>query len=213
MMLRGQDLQDTPVDQTTLPNTDRTARRPFAHIVVTRLRNDRRRVADAARCPSGASLSSGTAPRPGTGSRSRGRERPSASGSTISLASLINYRTPVEVMSEAEPVIRAMPDANVPIIRSSGVPVHGSGRIQARSPTPGSPSMPTGSLAPSAPVRSKAACSGDVASITHPGAVEGSVRPGRRHRPGGAFGEDIEGAVDRVAMTRATQRFVILTNT
>ena len=47
----------------------------------------------------------------------------------IDLASLsINYRTPAEVMAEAEPVIRAaIPDANVPTsIRSSGVPVvHG----------------------------------------------------------------------------------------
>ena len=47
----------------------------------------------------------------------------------INLASLsINYRTPEEVMAEAEPVIRAvLPDANVPAsIRSSGVPVvHG----------------------------------------------------------------------------------------
>ena len=40
----------------------------------------------------------------------------------------INYRTPSEIMTEAEPVIRAaLPDANVPTsIRSSGVPVtHG----------------------------------------------------------------------------------------
>src|SRR5271167_1660535 len=47
----------------------------------------------------------------------------------IRLASLsINYRTPEEVMAEAEPVIRAvLPDANVPAaIRSSGIPVvHG----------------------------------------------------------------------------------------
>src|SRR3954468_3486098 len=45
------------------------------------------------------------------------------------MASLsINYRTPEEVMVEAEPVIRAaLPDANVPTsIRSSGIPVvHG----------------------------------------------------------------------------------------
>ena len=49
----------------------------------------------------------------------------------VDLASLtINYRTPEEVMAEAEPVIRAvLPDANVPTsIRSSGIPVeHGSG--------------------------------------------------------------------------------------
>lgn len=37
----------------------------------------------------------------------------------------INYRTPEEVMREAEPVIRAaLPDANVPTsIRSNGIPV------------------------------------------------------------------------------------------
>ena len=55
---------------------------------------------------------------------------PQASGyNEINLASLtINYRTPEEVMAEAEPVIRAaLPDANVPTsIRSTGVPVlHG----------------------------------------------------------------------------------------
>ena len=47
----------------------------------------------------------------------------------IDLATLrINYRTPEEVMAEAEPVIRAVvPDANVPTsVRSSGIPVvHG----------------------------------------------------------------------------------------
>src|ERR1700712_578710 len=48
----------------------------------------------------------------------------------VTMASLtINYRTPEEVMAEAEPVIRAvLPDANVPTsIRTSGIPVgHGS---------------------------------------------------------------------------------------
>ena len=44
----------------------------------------------------------------------------------IAVASLtINYRTPAEVMAEAEPVIRAvLPDANVPTsIRSNGLAV------------------------------------------------------------------------------------------
>jgi superfamily I DNA/RNA helicase len=48
----------------------------------------------------------------------------------VNLASLtINYRTPEEVMAEAEPVIMAaLPDANVPTsVRESGFPVvHGS---------------------------------------------------------------------------------------
>ena len=81
--------------------------------------------------PAAASPSSATGPRPGTGSPSRGTNGSSGSASTTSrMASLtINYRTPEEVMAEAEPVIRAaLPDANVPTsIRRSGVPVvHGS---------------------------------------------------------------------------------------
>lgn len=48
----------------------------------------------------------------------------------VSIAALtVNYRTPEEVMAEAEPVIRhAIPDANVPTsIRRSGIPVrHGT---------------------------------------------------------------------------------------
>ena len=36
----------------------------------------------------------------------------------------VNYRTPDEIMAEAEPVIRAIPDANVPTpVRRSGMPV------------------------------------------------------------------------------------------
>ena len=49
-------------------------------------------------------------------------------GSTVASLTL-NYRTPVEVMAEAEPVIRAaLPDANVPTsVRRTGVPVgHGT---------------------------------------------------------------------------------------
>jgi superfamily I DNA/RNA helicase len=45
----------------------------------------------------------------------------------VTLTSLgINYRTPHEFMTEAEPVIRAaLPDANVPLsVRRTGVPVH-----------------------------------------------------------------------------------------
>ena len=67
----------------------------------------------------------------------------------VDLASLsINYRTPEEVMAEAEPVIRAvLPDANVPTsIRSTGVPVvHGSVGGPRRDPgRPGWPRTPTG---------------------------------------------------------------------
>ena len=116
-------------------------------------------------------------------------------------------------MAEAEPVIRAvLPDANVPTsIRSSGVPVvHGPCRTWARSSTPGSPRTPTGSPASSAIPTFRA--TSRVRSLT-PELSKGLefdlvvlVDPE-------AFGDGIEGAVDRyVAMTRATQQLVILTS-
>ena len=79
----------------------------------------------------------------------------------IDLASLsINYRTPEEVMAEAEPVIRAvLPDANVPTSdpqqRRPRRARHRR-RSWARSSTPGSPSTPTGSPASSAPTGDEA---------------------------------------------------------
>ena len=86
-MLRGQDLQDRLVDEAALSSADPDLLAgPFAHIVV----DEAQELTDAEwqmlllRCPSGASPSSGTAPRPGTGSRSRGRNDSSGSGSTRS---------------------------------------------------------------------------------------------------------------------------------
>jgi DNA helicase IV len=134
----------------------------------------------------------------------------------ITLASLtINYRTPEEVMAEAEPVIRAaLPDANVPTsIRGSGVPVvHGS--------TDELHSILDTWLAEHAEGEGIACVIGDptfrgtsrVRSLA-PELAKGLefdlvvlVDPE-------AFGTGIEGAVDRyVAMTRATQQLVILTS-
>ena len=192
-MLRGDDLRDALVDEAALPE-----RRPGPARRTVRAHRgrrgpgaDRRGVADAAAPLPVAQLHHrrATAPRPGTGSPSRGRSGSSGSGSTGStLASLsINYRTPEEVMAEAEPVIRAaLPDANVPTsIRSSGVPVvHGSAadldaivddlargarrrdRLRDRRPD----------------VRGRRP---RVRSLT-PELVEGArVRPGRPRRPGG----------------------------
>jgi superfamily I DNA/RNA helicase len=136
----------------------------------------------------------------------------------VELASLsINYRTPEEVMAEAEPVIRAVfPDANVPTsVRSSGVPVeHGS----------------TADLA--SIIDTWVATHDDgIACIIGSEIEDGTFRPTPRVRSltpelskglefdlvvlvdPESFGEGIEGAVDRyVAMTRATQRLVILTS-
>jgi superfamily I DNA/RNA helicase len=133
----------------------------------------------------------------------------------VRVASLtINYRTPEEVMAEAEPVIRAvLPDANVPVsIRHGGVPVtHGAaadldtilagwlaGHAEGTACVIGVPGF-----------RPR---SGRVQSLT-PELAKGLefdlvvlVDPGR-------FGSGVQGAVDRyVAMTRATRQLVILTS-
>jgi DNA helicase IV len=132
------------------------------------------------------------------------------------MASLsINYRTPEEVMAEAEPVIRAvLPDANVPTsIRSSGSPVVHGPAAELRS-------VLDTWLADHAEGEGIACVIGDptfrgeprIRSLT-PELSKGLefdlvvlVDPGE-------FGDGIEGAVDRyVAMTRATQRLVILTS-
>ncbi|MFT3872494.1 MAG: hypothetical protein QM714_07590 [Nocardioides sp.] len=137
----------------------------------------------------------------------------------IELATLsINYRTPEEVMVEAEPVIRAeRPDANVPTsIRSTGVPVRHGERSQLH-----------------AILDSWLTEHGDgIACVISVVDVEDDALPAnpqvRWLTPELAkglefdlvvlvdpadFGEGIEGAVDRyVAMTRATQQLVVLTS-
>ena len=132
----------------------------------------------------------------------------------INLAALnINYRTPEEVMTEAEPVIRAaLPDANVPVsIRSTGIPVlHG----------------PVSDLGPVLEAWLAAHADGIAAVIGDPAfRATARVRSLSPELSKGlefdlvvlvdpaAFGDGIEGTVDRyVAMTRSTQRLVILTS-
>jgi superfamily I DNA/RNA helicase len=132
----------------------------------------------------------------------------------VGLASLgINYRTPEEVMVEAEPVIRAaLPDANVPTsIRSTGLPVvHGSVEDldEILETWLGEHVEGTACVIGDAAFRATAR----VRSLT-PELAKGLefdlvvlVDPE-------SFGAGIEGAVDRyVAMTRATQRLVVLTS-
>ncbi|HEU4337655.1 MAG TPA: AAA family ATPase, partial [Nocardioides sp.] len=130
----------------------------------------------------------------------------------VSVAPLtVNYRTPAEVMAEAEPVIRAaLPGANVPTsVRVSGIPVlHASAaerdaiigdwlaeHAEGTAVVVGDPTF-----ADTPRVRSLA-----------PELVKGLefdlvvlVDPV-------GFGDGVAGAVDRyVAMTRATQRLVVL---
>lgn len=132
----------------------------------------------------------------------------------VTLASLtINYRTPEEIMAEAAPVIRAaLPDANVPTsIRSGGVPVvHGSvsdlddvldtwlaSHADGIACVIGDPGYEATSRVRSLTPELSKGLEFDLVVVIDPE----------------SFGEGIEGAVDRyVAMTRATQRLVVLTS-
>jgi len=217
-LLRRESIRDSLVDEAALPNTDPDLLEgPFAHVIV----DEAQELTDAEwqmllrRCPSRSFTIVGDRAQATHGFTESWQERLERIGlDNINLASLsINYRTPEEVMAEAEPVIRAVfPDANVPIsIRSSGVDVvHG--------PTSDLGSILDTWLATHAGI---ACVIGDrtfkvtsrVRSLT-PELSKGLefdlvvlVDPD-------AFGLGIEGTVDRyVAMTRATQQLVILTST
>ncbi len=217
-MLRGEDFQDALVQQAALPGADpdRLAG-PFAHIVV----DEAQELTDAEwqmlllRCPSRSFTIVGDRAQARHGFTESWQERLERIGlDPISLATLsINYRTPEEVMAEAEPVIRAvLPDANVPTsIRRTGVAVgYGS-------------ASDLGSIVDAwlaAHAEGIACVIGDPAFAARP-----RVRSLTPELSKGlefdlvvlidpeAFGEGIEGAVDRyVAMTRATQQLVILTS-
>jgi hypothetical protein len=216
-MLRGEDFQDALVDEAALPGTDPDLLAgPFAHIVV----DEAQELTDAEwqmlllRCPSRSFTIGGDRAQARHGFTESWRERLERVGfDRISLASLgINYRTPEEVMAEAEPVIRAvLPDANVPVsIRSTGVPVvHGSaseldpilgawlaGLAEGTACVIGDPAFPATSRVQSLTPELAKGLEFDLVILVDPE----------------AFGTGIEGAVDRyVAMTRATQQLVILT--
>lgn len=216
-MLRHPDIRENLVGETAWRSTDPDLLAgPFAHIVV----DEAQELTDAEwqmlllRCPSRSFTIVGDRAQARHGFIESWQERLERIGlDRITLASLsINYRTPDEIMAEAEPVIRAvLPDANVPIsIRRTDVPVvHGS-------------ASDLGSLLDTwlaAHAEGIACVIGDptfratsrVRSLT-PALTKGLefdlvvlVDPE-------AFGTGIEGAVDHyVAMTRATQQLVILT--
>ncbi|MGV9327124.1 RNA polymerase recycling motor ATPase HelR [Streptosporangium sandarakinum] len=217
-MLRGQDLQDALVDEAALPGADPDLLAgPFAHIVV----DEAQELTDAEwqmlllRCPSRSFTIVGDRAQARHGFTESWRERLERIGlDRISLASLtVNYRTPEEVMAEAEPVIRAaLPDANVPTsIRSGGVPVvHGPAselnavldawlaeHADGIACVIGDPAFQATSRVRSLTPELAKGLEFDLVVL---------VDPER-------FGEGIEGAVDRyVAMTRATQRLVVLTS-
>jgi DNA helicase IV len=131
----------------------------------------------------------------------------------------INYRTPTEVMTEAEPVIRAaLPDANVPTsIRSSGIPVMHAGVADLdRILDDWSDEHDEGIACVIATERPAGAVARQRVRYLTPELCKGMefdlvvlVDPGTF---GGAEQGEITGAVDRyVAMTRATGQLAILT--
>ncbi len=192
---------------------------PFAHIVV----DEAQELTDAQwqmlllRCPSRSFTIVGDRAQARHGFRESWPERLARVGfDRIKVASLgINYRTPEEIMAEAEPVIRAaLPDANVPTsIRSSGIPVRHA-RVAELAP------ILDGWLAGNAEgiacVISADGALGNGFDAARVRALTPELAKGLEFdlvvllEPEG-FGEGIEGAVDRyVAMTRATQQLVLL---
>ncbi|QLE70399.1 AAA family ATPase [Streptomyces rectiverticillatus] len=217
-MLHGRDLQDTLIDESALPGTtpDLLAG-PFAHIVV----DEAQELTDAEwqmlllRCPSRSFTIAGDRAQARHGFTESWQERLERVGlDRVNVTSLsINYRTPEEVMTEAEPAIRAaLPDANVPAsVRSSGIPVvHGSvadldavlgtwlaAHADGIACVIGDPSFRATSRVRSLTPSLSKGLEFDLVVLIDPE----------------TFGEGIEGAVDRyVAMTRATQQLVILTS-
>jgi superfamily I DNA/RNA helicase len=216
--LRHQDLRDALVDAAGLPTADPDhLAGPFAHVVV----DEAQELTDAEwqmlllRCPSRSFTIVGDRAQARHGFPESWQDRLERIGlDRVSLASLsINYRTPEEVMAEAEPVIRAaLPDANVPTsIRSTGVPVvHGSvsdlgaildGWLSAHAEgiacVIGDPTFRATPRVRSLTPELAKGLEFDLVVLVDPE----------------AFGTGIEGAVDRyVAMTRATQQLVVLTS-
>ncbi|MFH9203033.1 RNA polymerase recycling motor ATPase HelR [Streptomyces anulatus] len=218
VMLRGADLRESlaTADRPSGVESDLLAG-PFAHIVV----DEAQELTDAQwqmliqRCPSRSFTVVGDRAQARHGFTESWRERLERVGlDRITLASLtINYRTPEEIMAEAEPVVRAvLPDANVPTsVRSSGIPV-----------TYG----PVGDL--DAVLADWLAAHDDgIACVIGAPAFRATPRL-RSLTPELSkglefdlvvlvdpedFGVGVEGAVDRyVAMTRATRELVVLTS-
>lgn len=215
-MLRAQDFQNTLDNEAAVPSVEsEQLAGPFAHIVV----DEAQELTDAEwqmllrRCPSRSFTIVGDRAQARHGFSDSWRARLERVGlHQVELASLsINYRTPEEVMQEAEPVIRAvLPDANVPTsIRSNGRPVVYASRAELDSILErwlathsegiacviGDPSFPSTARVRSLRPEHSKGLEFDLVVLVHPE----------------DFGAGIEGAVDRyVAMTRATEQLVIL---
>ncbi|NJP66641.1 RNA polymerase recycling motor ATPase HelR [Streptomyces spiramenti] len=215
-MLRGEDLRERLVDVSSLPVADPDVLAgPFAHVVV----DEAQELTDAEwrmlvrRCPSRSFTVVGDRAQARAGFAESWTERLERVGfGRLRLATLgINYRTPQEVMAEAEPVIRAaLPDANVPTsVRSGGVPVLRGERGEldavlaswlaehegATACVIGDPTFEETPRVRSLPPELAKGLEFDLVVLVEPE----------------AFGDGVTGAVDRyVAMTRVTRQLVVL---
>ncbi|MGA7148400.1 MAG: RNA polymerase recycling motor ATPase HelR [Microbacterium sp.] len=216
-MLSREDFDNSLADEaeTDLAEPDRLAG-PFGHIVV----DEAQELTDAEwrmlllRCPSRSFTIVGDRAQARHGFTESWMERLERVGiERAEIASLtINFRTPLEVMAEAELIIRAaLPDANVPTsVRSSGIPVRHAPRSDREAILAGwLEDHPEGiacvigdaDFVPRDRVRSLSpqlakGLEFDLVVLVEPD----------------TWGSGIEGAVDRyVAMTRATAQLVVLT--
>lgn len=217
-MLSGEDLKNSLAGESTFPSPDpdRLAG-PFGHIVV----DEAQELTDAhwrmllRRCPSRSFTIAGDRSQARHGFVESWHQRLERVGfSQVNLAYLdVNYRTPVEVMAAAEPVIqRALPQTKVPTsVRSTGIPVTIGKVSDLRSIVnnwlsehPHGTACVIGDQTFRSPTRVRSLSPTQVKGLEFDFVV--LVDPED-------FGEGIEGAVDRyVAMTRATQELVILTS-
>ncbi|SIO84486.1 RNA polymerase recycling motor ATPase HelR [Nocardiopsis sp. JB363] len=215
-MLHHADLRENLVDESALPRGDADLLAgPFAHIVV----DEAQELTDAEwqmllqRCPSRSFTIVGDRAQARHGFTEPWRERLERVGfGRIEMAALsVNYRTPTQVMAAAEPIIRAvLPDANVPTSIREGAPVEYGRAEELESIVDawaaenaegiacviGAPAFRAGPRVRSLTPALAKGLEFDLVVLVDPQ----------------DFGEGIEGSVDRyVAMTRATDRLVILT--
>jgi len=128
-MLRGEDLREALVDQTTDEPESDALTGPFAHVVV----DEAQELTDAEwqmllhRCPTRSFTVVGDRAQARAGFAETWPERLArvGLGEARQATLTVNYRTPAEIMEAAAPVIRAvLPDASVPTsVRRSGRPV------------------------------------------------------------------------------------------
>lgn len=214
-MLRQQDLREVLADDAMGGGERTSTDGPFAHIVV----DEAQELTDAqwamilSRCPSRSLTVVGDRAQARRGFGETWSQRLLRVGvDDVRVAELtVNYRTPEEIMAQAQTVIRAaIPDANVPVsIRRGGLPVtYGDradltamiGRWQEANPDGiacviGDPRIPdTPRVRSMSPATTKG-LEFDLVVLVNPD----------------DFGDGVTGAVDRyVAMTRATRQLTTL---